>query len=56
MGGRPKAQIVLSEMGREQLEAWTRRRRTAQALAMRSPVARTCADGRDNKEVAARAR
>ena len=56
MGGRPKAQIVLSEMEREQLEAWTRRRKTAQALAMRSQVVLTCADGWDNKEVASRLR
>lgn len=56
MGGRPKAQIVLSEIEREQLEAWTRRRKTAQALAMRSQVVLTCADGWDNKDVAARLR
>lgn len=36
MGGRPKAQIVLSEVEREQLKVWTRRRKTAQALAMLS--------------------
>ena len=35
MGGRPKAQIVLNETAREQLEAWARRRKTAQALATR---------------------
>ena len=56
MGGRPKAQIVLSETEREQLEAWMRRRKTAQALAMRSQVVLTCADGWDNKEVAAQLR
>jgi transposase len=56
MGGRPKAQIVLNETEREQLEAWARRRKTAQALAMRSQVVLSCADGRDNKEVAARLR
>lgn len=56
MGGRPKAQIVLSEAEREQLEAWARRRKTAQALAMRSQLVLSCADGRDNKEVAARLR
>lgn len=56
MGGRPKAQIVLSETEREQLEAWVRRRKTAQALAMRSQVVLACADGRDNKDVAARLR
>jgi transposase len=56
MGARPKAQIVLSETEREQLDAWTRRRKTAQALAMRSQVVLACADGWDNKEVAARLR
>jgi hypothetical protein len=56
MGGRPKAQIVLNESEREQLESWARRRKTAQALAMRSQVVLSCADGRDNKEVAARLR
>jgi len=41
MGGRPKAQIVLNETEREQLESWARRRKTAQALAMRSQVVLT---------------
>ena len=54
MGGRPKAHIVLNETEREQLEAWARRRKTAQALAMRSQVVLSCADGSDNKVVAAR--
>ncbi|PTQ79572.1 hypothetical protein C8R21_1257 [Nitrosospira multiformis] len=36
--GRPKVEIVLSESEREQLEAWTRRRKTAQALASRSQI------------------
>lgn len=56
MGGRPKAQVVLNEMEREQLAAWARRRKTAQALAMRSQVVLFCADGRDNKEVATQLR
>ena len=56
MGARPKAQIVLNESEREQLLAWTRRRKTAQALAMRSQVVLACADGMDNKAVAARLR
>ena len=33
--GRPKAEIVLSDAEREQLVTWTRRRKTAQALALR---------------------
>ena len=32
MGGRPKAQIVLNETEREQLESWARRRKTAQTV------------------------
>ncbi len=56
MGARPKALIVLSESEREQLLAWTRRRKTAQALAMRSQVVLACADGVSNKAVAARLR
>ena len=56
MGARPKAQIVLNEAERELLLAWTRRRKTAQALAMRSQVVLACADGIENKVVAARLR
>ena len=56
MGGRPKAQIMLNETEREQLEAWARRRKTAQALAMRSQVVLCCANSMDNKAVAARLR
>lgn len=56
MGGKPKAQIVLNEMEREQLEAWARRRKTAQALVMRSRVVLGCAGGSDNKVVATRLR
>ena len=52
MGGRPKAQIVLSEAEREQLEASARRRKTAQALAIRSQVVLSCAEGMENKAVA----
>lgn len=56
MGGRPKAQIVLNETERKQLEAWARRRNTAQALAMRAHVVLSCAAGTDNKVVAAKLR
>lgn len=56
MGARPKAQIVLIDSEREQLLAWSRRRKTAQALAMRSQVVLACAEGMDNKAVAARLR
>ncbi|MFC5520828.1 IS630 family transposase [Polaromonas jejuensis] len=56
MSGRPKAQLVLSESEREQLVALTMRRKTAQALALRARIVLACADGMDNKIVAARQR
>lgn len=52
--GRPKAEIVLNESEREQLEVWTRRRKTAQALALRSRIILECATGVDSKAVAQR--
>ncbi len=54
MRGRPKTQLMLSETEREQLEALTLRRKTAQALAMRARIVLACAGGADNKVVAAR--
>jgi transposase len=56
MSGRPKAQLVLSKTEREQLEALTLRRKTAQALALRARIVLNCADGADNKVVAVRQR
>ena len=56
MRGRPKAQLVLSDAEREQLVEWTRRRKTSQALALRARIVLACADGVDNKVVAARQR
>jgi len=56
MAGRPKAQLILSVAEREQLEAWTRRRRTAQALALRSQIVLDCAGGAQNQDVAKRLR
>lgn len=52
--GRPTVQIVLNESEREQLETWTRRRKTAQALALRSRIILECASGVDSKVVAQR--
>lgn len=52
--GRPKVEIVLNGSEREQLEAWTRRRKTAQALASRSRIILECAMGVDSKAVAQR--
>lgn len=50
--GRPKEGLVLEGEEREQLEQWARRRKTAQALALRSRIILSCADGRSNKDVA----
>ena len=51
--GRPKAELVLTEPEREQLSVWARRRKTAQALALRSRIVLACSDGAENKAVAA---
>ncbi len=56
MSGRPKADLVLSETEREQLTALTMRRKTGQALALRARIVLTCAEGIDNKTVAAKLR
>ena len=53
MRGRPKAELKLTEAERQQLQAWTRRRKTAQALALRSRIVLACAQGLDNLSVAA---
>jgi transposase len=47
-------QIELSEPERLQLEAWTRRRTSAQALAQRSRIVLLAADGLKNTEIAER--
>jgi transposase len=51
--GRPKAPLILDEQEREQLERWTRRAKSTQSLALRSRIVLACADGADNKSVAA---
>jgi transposase len=56
MGGRPKAEVMLSVPEREQLEIWARRRKTAQALALRSRIVLLCASSKENNEVAAQLR
>jgi len=56
MAGRPKAELSLSEAEREQLQAWARRRKTAQALALRSQIVLDCASGMQNQDVAVRLR
>ncbi len=54
--GRPKALLVLTSDEREQLERWARRRKSSQALALRSRIVLGCADGWSNKDVAVRER
>jgi transposase len=52
--GRPKASLVLTDEERETLERWARRPKSAQALALRCRIVLACAQGIDNKVVAAR--
>lgn len=52
--GRPLEAIELSTAEREDLEAWTRRPKTAQALAQRARAILLCAEGLANTAVAAR--
>src|ERR1035441_5364938 len=54
--GRPKAGLTLTEEERATLERWARRATSAQALAQRCRIVLACADGKDNKEVAAELR
>jgi len=54
--GRPKADLVLSDTEREQLQRWSRRAKSAQALALRSRIVLACAAGMSNKQVAAQLR
>ena len=51
--GRKKADLVLTGAEREQLERWARRGKTSQVLALRAKIVLACADGGDNKAVAA---
>ena len=51
--GRPKAVLELTEQEREQLSRWERRRKSSQALALRSRIVLACATGLSNTEVAA---
>ncbi len=51
-GGRPKAELMLSTEERETLEAWARRRKTSQALSLRSRIVLACGCGLTNTQVA----
>ena len=52
--GRPKAELVLTGLEREELERYARRPKTAQALALRARIVLASASGVANTEVAAR--
>jgi transposase len=51
--GRPKQALELIDPERQQLVRWERRRKSSQALALRSRIVLGCAEGRSNMEVAA---
>ncbi len=51
--GRPKSELTLTQGERAQLVRWSRRAKSAQSLALRSRIVLACADGNDNKTVAA---
>jgi len=51
--GRPKAELTLTDVEREQLARWSRRRKSSQALALRARIVLACAQGLDNKTAAA---
>src|SRR4051812_48191661 len=46
--------VILDERERAQLQAWTRRRSSAQALALRARIVLLAAEGLNNTEIAAR--
>src|SRR3954469_15524333 len=51
--GRPKTPLVLSDVERQTLLSWSRRAKTAQALALRARIVLACAEGINNQDVAA---
>ena len=53
-GGRPMAVLEVSDAERRELESLARRRKTAQALALRARIVLHCAEGLTNTEVAKR--
>src|SRR6266545_722634 len=52
-GGRPKAELTLTDSERAALQRWARRAKSAQVLAMRAKIVLACAEGMSNKDVAA---
>ena len=53
-GGRPKALLTLSDDERQKLDTWANRPKSTLRLATRARIVLACAEGRDNKDVAAR--
>lgn len=53
MVGRQVAPLVLGEEERPELKSLAARRKTAQALALRARIVLACAEGGQNKEMAA---
>jgi hypothetical protein len=51
--GRPKQVLELTDAERDQLVRWERRRKSSQALALRSRIVLRCAEGHANQDVAA---
>jgi hypothetical protein len=54
MAGRQLASLRLSDEERSELESLASRRKTAQALALRARIVLACAEGAQNKDVAAK--
>src|SRR5260370_22293188 len=54
--GRPKTALVLSDEEGATLLRWSKRAKSAQALALRCRIVLACAQGLSNKEVAAQLR
>ncbi len=55
-GGRPKLPMTLCDDERQKLDTWASRPTSSQRLALRSRIVLACAEGLDNKAVAARLR
>lgn len=54
MAGRQLAPLVVSDQERSELKSLAKRRKTAQVLALRARIVLACAQGWQNKDVAAR--
>jgi transposase len=52
--GRRKAELILADDERQALKTWASRPKSTQQLATRSRIVLACADGLDNKQVAAK--